>query len=53
MLVRPADEYALVGGRAPNAVRLAIAGALPLAQFQDVLERLARLLRRPPTDLAV
>ena len=53
VLVRPADEYALVGGRAPNAVRLAIAGALPLAQFQDVLERLARLLRRPPTDLAV
>jgi len=52
VLVRPADEYALIGGRAPNAVRLAIAGNLPRADFDAALDCLARLLRNPPSDLA-
>ena len=52
VLVRPADEYALIGGRAPNAVRLAIAGNLTRADFESALEILARLLRNPPSDLA-
>lgn len=53
VLVRPADEYALIGGRAPNAVRLAVAGHLPAAEFEGALDRLARLLAHPPADLAV
>jgi DNA-binding transcriptional MocR family regulator len=53
VLVRPADEYALVGGRAPNAVRLAVAGNLPREVFEGALGKLARLLRNPPADLAV
>jgi DNA-binding transcriptional MocR family regulator len=53
VLVRPADEYALVGGRAPNAVRLAVAGNLPRETFDDAVEKLARLLRNPPAGLSV
>lgn len=53
VLVRPADEYALVGGRAPNAVRVAVAGNLPKADFERALATLARLLAHPPADLAV
>ncbi|MDQ2065470.1 PLP-dependent aminotransferase family protein [Xinfangfangia sp. CPCC 101601] len=52
VLVRPADEYALIGGKAPNAVRLAVAGAIPRPEFEAGLETLARLLRNPPSDLA-
>ena len=51
VLVRPADEYALIGGRAPNAVRLAIAGNLLREDFDAALDILARLLRNPPSDL--
>ncbi len=53
VLVRPADEYALIGGRAPNAIRLAIAGNIPRAAFDDALAKLSDLLRRPPGDLVV
>lgn len=53
VLVRPADEYALVGGRAPNAVRLAVAGNLPRDAFDAAVEKLAHLLRNPPADLSV
>lgn len=53
VLVRPADEYALIGGRAPNAVRLAIAGNIPRLSFDDALAKLSQLLRNPPGDLAV
>jgi len=51
--VRSADEYALVGGRAPHAIRLAIPGALPLCDFEQGLDRLAGLLANPPSALAV
>lgn len=53
VLIRPADEYALVGGRAPNAVRLAIAANLTLSEYEGALHRLARLLANPPAGLAV
>ncbi|MDP4033426.1 MAG: PLP-dependent aminotransferase family protein [Pseudorhodobacter sp.] len=53
VLVRPADEYALIHGRAPHAVRLAIAGGITRARFADAVAVLARLLLRPPSDLAV
>ncbi|MCB5409347.1 PLP-dependent aminotransferase family protein [Pseudogemmobacter faecipullorum] len=53
ILLRSADEYALVGGRAPNAVRLAIAAHLPPDEFEAGLDRLARLLGNPPSALSV
>ncbi len=53
VLIRPADEYALVGGRAPNAVRLAIQANLPISEFDQGLDRLAKLLASPSGDLMV
>ncbi len=53
VLVRSADQYALVHGRAPNAVRLAIVGNIPRTQLEAGASALARLLPRPPSDMAV
>ena len=53
VMVRPADQYALVHGRAPNAVRLAVVGNIPRAEFDAGVAALARLLPRPPSDMAV
>jgi DNA-binding transcriptional MocR family regulator len=53
VLVRSADEYALVHGRAPNAVRIAIAAGLPREAFETAMRTLADLLARPPSDLLV
>ncbi|HEX9858653.1 MAG TPA: PLP-dependent aminotransferase family protein [Paracoccaceae bacterium] len=53
VLVRPADEYALIHGRSPHAVRLAIAGNVPRPRFDEAVATLARLLSRPPLEMAV
>lgn len=53
VLVRQADEYALIHGRAPHALRIAVAGGVPLDRYDSALATLARLLRRPPSDMAV
>lgn len=53
VLVRSADEYALIHGKAPHAVRMAIAGRTPKLHFDQGLERLAALLSSPPSDLSV
>ncbi|WP_136682230.1 aminotransferase class I/II-fold pyridoxal phosphate-dependent enzyme [Falsirhodobacter xinxiangensis] len=53
VMVRSADEYALVHGRSPNAVRLAIAGGIPRDHFDAGLARLRRLLLSPPAEIAV
>lgn len=53
VMLRSADEYALVHGRAPNAVRIALSGNVPEPAFRAALEILARLLAEPPADLAV
>ena len=53
VLMRQADQYAMVHGRAPNAVRLAVACALPRAELQRGVDILAGLLARPPSDMAV
>lgn len=50
VLVRSADEYALIHGRAPQAVRLALAGNIPEERFTLAMEKLAGLLSRPPYD---
>lgn len=53
VLVRSADQYAMVHGRAPNAVRLAIVGNIPRQQLEAGVAALAHLLPRPPSDMAV
>ena len=53
VLVRSADEYALVHGKAPNAIRIAIAGNTTIKDFSAAMRTLAELLARPPSDLLV
>lgn len=53
VLIRSADEYALTDGRAPNAVRIALSGLIPEAEFTAAMVKLAQLLDSPPDDLAV
>lgn len=53
VLIRSADEYALVDGHAPNAVRIAIAGSVAEERFAAACATLARVLARPPGDLPV
>ena len=53
VMVRSADVFALVHGRAPHAVRLALAGGIPRAQFEGGVATLSQLLRNPPQDTAV
>ncbi len=53
VIVRSADEYALVHGRAPHAVRMAINGIIPVAQLEQAADKLAVLLANPPGDLCV
>jgi DNA-binding transcriptional MocR family regulator len=53
VLVRSADEYALIHGRAPNAVRVALAGNVEMHRYEDGITRLARLLAQPPAELMV
>ncbi|MEZ5754430.1 MAG: PLP-dependent aminotransferase family protein [Paracoccaceae bacterium] len=50
VLLRSADEYALIHGRAPQAVRIALAGHVSEERFTQSMERLAALLSRPPYD---
>ena len=53
VLVRSADEFALIDGRAPHAVRIALAGDIPAEAMGAALARLAETLRHPPDELAV
>ena len=53
VLVRTADEFALVHGRAPNAVRLALPGNHAPEVVRAACERLAALLREPSAEIAV
>lgn len=51
VLVRQADEYALIHGRAPHALRIAVAGAIPRPRFDAAVAKIARLLASPPADM--
>jgi DNA-binding transcriptional MocR family regulator len=53
VLVRSADEYAMVHGRPPNAIRIAIAAGLSRESFEAAVKILAELLAKPPSDLLV
>ena len=53
VLMRSADQYAMVHGRAPNAVRLAVAGNCSRADLERGVGILVGLLASPPNDMAV
>ncbi|NEY89061.1 aminotransferase-like domain-containing protein [Tabrizicola oligotrophica] len=53
VLLRTADQFALIHGRAPHAVRLAVPGNIPRQTMEAGVAALARLLPRPPGDLTV
>lgn len=53
VLLRSADQYAMIDGRAPNAVRLAVPGNIARQDFDAGLASLAYMLPRPPNDMAV
>ena len=53
VLMRQADQYAMAHGRAPNAVRLAVAGNCSRDDLVRGVETLTRLLANPPSDMAV
>lgn len=52
VLCRSADEFALIGGRAPHAVRLALNGQVTRAETEAACRVLADLLDRPPAELS-
>ncbi len=51
--IRSADEFALRDGRAPNAVRIAMNGHVPLATFEAAMLSLRSLLDNPPEQISV
>ena len=53
VLVKPADLFALPDGRAPNAARIALNGAVDPAVHADALGRLAAILSETPMDLEI
>lgn len=53
ILLRPADLFALVDGRAPNAVRLALNASMAQEVYVGALETLASLLNHPPSEVEV
>ena len=53
VLIRSADEFAMIHGRAPNAVRLAVPGNQSRARIEEACQRLSDLLDSPPSELSV
>ncbi|NDV00628.1 PLP-dependent aminotransferase family protein [Pseudoroseicyclus tamaricis] len=51
VLLKAADEFALIDGRAPNAVRLALTAVGEDADFAEALRRLSALLSNPPSAM--
>jgi DNA-binding transcriptional MocR family regulator len=51
--LKAADEFALIDGRAPNAVRLALTGERDDGRFAQAIGTLGRLLATPPLEVDV
>lgn len=51
--LKAADEFALIDGRAPNAVRLALTGEAEDARFAEALATLRALLDHPPLEIDI
>lgn len=48
VLVRPADEFALIDGKAPNAARITFGSKLTDEEFEAALHTIAGILQSPP-----
>ncbi|MEP5758164.1 MAG: PLP-dependent aminotransferase family protein [Litoreibacter sp.] len=53
VLVRPADEFALLDGRAPHAVRVSINGQIAPECYEAAIARMREILDAPPRDIEV
>ncbi len=51
--LRSADDFALLDGRAPHAVRITVNGQLPLEMFEGAMHTLEALLNNPPDLIEV
>ncbi|WP_428541509.1 PLP-dependent aminotransferase family protein [Profundibacter sp.] len=51
--LRSADDFALLDGRAPHAVRITVNGQIPLEAFERAMYALERLLSNPPDLIEV
>ena len=51
--LRSADDFALLDGRAPHAVRITVNGQIPLATFERAMHILEQLLNNPPDLIEV
>ncbi|MBR9863402.1 MAG: aminotransferase class I/II-fold pyridoxal phosphate-dependent enzyme, partial [Rhodobacteraceae bacterium] len=49
ILIRPADEFALFDGKAPNAARITFGAKLTDQEFQTALETIDSILETPPS----
>ncbi len=49
--VKPADEFALPDGHAPNAVRISLDPNSGATEFEDALKRMSYLLEAPPLNV--
>ncbi len=51
--IKPADEFALADGHAPNAVRLGINAHIPQHVFEAELQKMSDLLTQPPVGVDI
>ncbi|MEM6481000.1 MAG: PLP-dependent aminotransferase family protein [Pseudomonadota bacterium] len=51
--VKPADEFALADGQAPNAVRLSLDSNLGVGDFELALQTMSGLLSAPPLNVDI
>lgn len=51
--LRSADDFALLDGRAPHAVRITVNGQIPLEAFERAMKVLEQLLDNPPDLIEV
>ncbi|GGA05198.1 aminotransferase-like domain-containing protein [Neptunicoccus cionae] len=49
ILIRPADEFALFDGKAPNAARITFGAKLSDSEFETALTTIASILETPPS----
>lgn len=49
VLIRPADEFALIDGKAPNAARITFGAAHSEADYEMALHKIAGVLQTPPS----
>ena len=53
LLVRSADDFALIDGRAPHAIRISVNAHISIACYEDALVRLRRILLNPPDQIEI